>query len=122
MMTYSFIKATAYDKMLLPADDSRRSCIELLNPITDAFSVMRTTMIPSALQTASFNLRNHNDSVALFEVGRIFLPKALPLTEDPEERPMLAAVLSGRRKALNWCDTKENVDFYDLKGIVEGLM
>lgn len=122
MMTYSFIKATAFDKMLLTAEDSRRSCIELLNPITDAFSVMRTTMIPSALQTASFNLRNHNDSVALFEVGRIFLPKSLPLTEDPVERPMLAAVLSGRRKALNWCDSKENVDFYDMKGIVEGLL
>jgi phenylalanyl-tRNA synthetase beta chain len=122
MMTYSFIKANAFDKLLLPADDSRRQCIELLNPITDAFSVMRTTMLPSALQTASFNLRNHNDSVALFEVGRVFLPKALPLTEDPVERPLLTAVLSGPRKALNWCDSKENVDFYDMKGIVEGLL
>ncbi|WP_293729729.1 phenylalanine--tRNA ligase subunit beta, partial [uncultured Phascolarctobacterium sp.] len=122
MMTYSFIKATAFDKMLLPADDSRRSCIELLNPITDAFSVMRTTMIPSALQTASFNLRNHNDSVALFEVGRIFLPKALPLTEDAEERPVLTAVISGKREPLNWCAAKENVDFYDMKGLVEGLL
>lgn len=122
MMTYSFIKATAFDKMLLPADDSRRSCIELLNPITDAFSVMRTTMIPSALQTASFNLRNHNDSVALFEVGRIFLPKALPLMEDAEERPVLTAVISGKREPLNWCAAKENVDFYDMKGLVEGLL
>ena len=122
MMTYSFIKANAYDKMLLPADDARRNCIELLNPITDAFSVMRTTMVPSALQTASFNLRNHNNSVALFEIGRIFLPKALPLTEDPEERQLLTAVLSGSRKALNWCDDKGNVDFYDMKGIVEGLL
>ena len=78
--------------MLLPADDARRNCIELLNPITDAFSVMRTTMVPSALQTASFNLRNHNSSVALFEIGRIFLPKALPLTEDPAERQLLTAV------------------------------
>ncbi len=122
MMTYSFIKATAFDKMLLPADDSRRRCIELLNPITDAFSVMRTTLIPSALQTASFNLRNHNGSVALFEVGRVFLPKALPLTEAPEERPVLAAVISGRREQLNWCAAKENVDFYDMKGLVEGLL
>ena len=122
MMTYSFIKANAYDKMLLAADDARRNCIELLNPITDAFSVMRTTMVPSALQTASFNLRNHNNSVALFEIGRIFLPKALPLTEDPEERQLLTAVLSGSRKALNWCDDKGNVDFYDMKGIVEGLL
>lgn len=122
MMTYSFIKANAYDKMLLPADDVRRNCIELLNPITDAFSVMRTTMIPSALQTASFNLRNHNDSVALFEVGRVFLPKALPLTEDPVELPMLTAVISGKCGALNWCSRKDGVDFYDMKGIVEGLM
>ena len=122
MMTYSFIKANAFDKMLLPENDARRQCIELLNPITDAFSVMRTTMIPSALQTASFNLRNHNNSVALFEVGRVFLPKALPLTEDPIERPVITAVISGRREELNWCKSKENVDFYDMKGIVEGLL
>ena len=122
MMTYSFIKASAFDNMLLPADDVRRNAIALLNPITDAFSVMRTTMIPSALQTASFNLRNHNSSVALFEVGRIFTPKALPLTEDPVETPVLTAVLSGRREAINWCGSKENVDFYDMKGIVEGLL
>lgn len=122
MMTYSFIKANAFDKMLLPENDARRQCIELLNPITDAFSVMRTTMIPSALQTASFNLRNHNNSVALFEVGRVFLPKALPLTDDPIERPVITAVISGRREELNWCKSKENVDFYDMKGIVEGLL
>ena len=122
MMTYSFIKANAYDKMLLPADDARRSCIELLNPITDAFSVMRTTMIPSALQTASFNLRNHNSSVALFEVGRVFLPQSLPLTADPVERQLLTAVLSGSRQELNWCTEKGAVDFYDMKGIVEGLL
>ncbi|EJW95487.1 phenylalanine--tRNA ligase, beta subunit [gut metagenome] len=122
MMTYSFIKANAFDKMLLAADDARRSCIELLNPITDAFSVMRTTMVPSALQTASFNLRNHNDSVALFEVGRVFIPKALPLNEDPAELPMLTAVISGKCGALNWCSRKDSVDFYDMKGIVEGLL
>ena len=122
MMTYSFIKANAYDKMLLAADDARRSCIELLNPITDAFSVMRTTMIPSALQTASFNLRNHNSSVALFEVGRVFLPQSLPLTADPVERQLLTAVLSGSRQELNWCTEKGAVDFYDMKGIVEGLL
>lgn len=122
MMTYSFIKANAYDKMLLSAGDSRRQSIELLNPITDAFSVMRTTMIPSALQTASFNLRNHNNSVALFEIGRVFLPKALPLTADPVEKPLLAAVISGSRNELNWCSAKDNVDFYDMKGIVEGLL
>ncbi len=122
MMTYSFIKANAYDKMLLPADDSRRQSIELLNPITDAFSVMRTTMIPSALQTASFNLRNHNNSVALFEIGRVFLPQSLPLTADPVEKPLLAAVISGSRSELNWCNAKGSVDFYDMKGIVEGLL
>lgn len=122
MMTYSFIKATAFDNMLLAADDVRRNAIALLNPITDAFSVMRTTMIPSALQTASFNLRNHNASVALFEVGRIFTAKALPLTEDPVETMVLSAVLSGRREAINWCGNKGNVDFYDMKGVVEGLL
>lgn len=122
VMTYSFIHPSSFDKLLLTAEDERRKVIELLNPITDEFKVMRTTMAPSLLATASYNLARQHSNVGIFEVGRTFFPKALPLTEFPEEKRVLCAVLSGKRNQLNWNESREDVDFYDMKGIVEGLM
>lgn len=122
VMTYSFINPSAFDKLQLPADDSRRSAIELLNPITDEFRVMRTTMAASLLNAAAYNLARQHSKVAVFEVGRVYLPKALPLTDFPEERPMLCAVISGKCNDLSWCTCRDNVDFYDIKGVAEGLL
>ena len=122
VMTYSFIHQSAFDKLQLAADDSRRNAIELLNPITDEFRVMRTTMAPSVLNAAAYNLARQHNKVAIFEVGRVYLPKELPLKEQATEKSMLCAVISGKCNDLNWCTCRDNVDFYDMKGVVEGLM
>jgi len=122
VMTYSFINQSAFDKLQLAADDSRRNAIELLNPITDEFRVMRTTMAPSVLSAAAYNLARQHNKVAIFEVGRVYLPKELPLKEQATEKSMLCAVISGKCNDLNWCTCRDNVDFYDMKGVVEGLM
>ena len=122
VMSYSFINPSAFDKLQLPADDSRRNAIELLNPITDEFKVMRTTMAPSVLSAAAYNLARQHSKVAIFEVGRVYLPKELPLKEFPTEPAMLCAVMSGKANDLNWSTNRDNVDFYDMKGVVEGLM
>jgi len=122
VMTYSFINQSAFDKLQLAADDSRRNAIELLNPITDEFRVMRTTMAPSVLNAAAYNLARQHNKVAIFEVDRVYLPKELPLKEQATEKSMLCAVISGKCNDLNWCTCRDNVDFYDMKGVVEGLM
>lgn len=122
VMTYSFINPSAFDKLQLPTDDSRRQAIELLNPITDEFKVMRTTMASSLLNAAAYNLARQQAKAAVFEVGRIYLPKQLPLKEFPEERSMLCAVISGKCNDLSWCTCRDNVDFYDIKGVAEGLL
>lgn len=122
IMSYSFINPAVFDKLLLAEADPRRQAIPLLNPITDDFKVMRTTMVPSLLGAAAYNLARQADRVAIFEIGRVFLPQALPLTAFPEERQVVAAALCGRRGELNWCADNGSVDFYDLKGIAEGLL
>ncbi|MEG1346141.1 MAG: phenylalanine--tRNA ligase subunit beta, partial [Acidaminococcaceae bacterium] len=76
VMTYSFIHASSFDKLLLATDDVRRQAIELLNPITEEFQIMRTTMAPSLLATASYNLARQHSKVGIFEIGRTFLPQA----------------------------------------------
>ncbi len=122
VMTYSFIHPNMLDKLELAQDDSRRNVIEIMNPISDEFKVMRTTMVPSLLATAAYNLARQVASVKIFEVARNYIPKALPLKEFPVETRMLCAVMTGKRDELNWTATKENVDFYDIKGVAEGLL
>ena len=121
VVTYSFVHPQIFDKLLLPKDDKRRLAIKIKNPLSDDFSIMRTTMLPSLLNTAAYNLAHQIESVKIFEVGRTFMPKALPLTDFPQENLILCAVLSGRRDDLNWTHGKDNVDFYDMKGVVEAL-
>lgn len=122
VMTYSFIHPAALDKLELAADDARRTCIELMNPISDEFKVMRTTLVPSILTTVAYTQARQSDSIKIFEVGRTYLPQALPLIDFPVEKRVLCAALSGRRNVLNWTESKADVDFYDMKGVVEGLL
>ena len=112
----------SFDQSLLDEADSRRGAIDLMNPLSDEFKVMRTSMLPGMLNTAAYNQARQAESVKIFEIGKVFLPKALPLKELPEEKPVLCAVLAGRRSSLNWTETKDEVDFYDMKGAVEGLL
>jgi phenylalanyl-tRNA synthetase beta chain len=121
VQNYTFIHPSFADKLLLPDGDSRRRTIRILNPISEEFSTMRTTMLPGLLATAAYNLARQAESVKIFETGRVYLPKALPLTEHPEEQQRVGAVMTGRREELNWTSGKESVDFYDMKGVVEGL-
>ena len=122
VQTYSFINPVAFDKLQLAADDARRKVIEIINPIVDEFSVMRTTMAYSVLATAAYNAARQIPSIKIFETGKIYLAKELPLKDFPVEVPVLAAVMTGKRNELNWSTSRDNVDFYDMKGVVEGLM
>ena len=122
VQTYSFINPSAFDKLMLAADDARRKVIEIINPIVDEFSVMRTTMAYSVLATAAYNAARQLPSIKIFETGKIYLPKELPLQDFPVEVPVLAAVMTGKRNELNWSTSRDALDFYDMKGVVEGLM
>jgi phenylalanyl-tRNA synthetase beta chain len=94
----------------------------LLNPISPERHLMRRKLLPGLLQVAKHNLENA-DSVALYELGFVYIPKAGEKL--PDEPRMLALVLCGRRTPAAWDDpqgaTPAQYDFYDLKGVVESL-
>jgi phenylalanyl-tRNA synthetase beta chain len=96
--------------------------VEILNPISPERSVMRSELTPGLLEVAARNLLN-TDSVALFELGPIFVKK--PADPLPDEVTSLCIVLCGRRTAAAWDDPQgvkpAPFDFFDLKGIVESL-
>ncbi len=109
--TYSFISGKAVDQLGLPADDARRQAVRLLYPLGEEYSTMRTQLISSMLTVLSTNYNRKNTAVRFFEVSRLFLPKALPLTEQPDEVPALSLGLYGKDE-----------DFFTLKGIIEDIV
>ena len=107
---YSFESPKVYDKLRLDGDDVLRKAIEIANPLGEDFSVMRTTSLNGILTSLATNYNRRNKSVRLYEQGNIYLPKALPLTELPDERMQFTFAMYGEG------------DFFDLKGVVELLL
>lgn len=104
--TFSFVSPRNFDRINLPADSKLRNTVTITNPLGEDTSVMRTTTIPSMLETLSFNYNNRNDKACLFEISKEYLP--VDGAELPVEPQRLTVGMYGG-----------NVDFYDLKGIVE---
>jgi phenylalanyl-tRNA synthetase beta chain len=120
VINYSFVAPSSCDKILLPADDFRTQGVKLLNPLSDELSVMRTTLLPGLLETAAKNISFRTLNIRIFEMRRIYLPT--PENELPEEPLYLSAVLTGKRDPEGWNQAKGEIDFFDVKGIVENIL
>ena len=106
-MCYSFESPKVFDKLLLAADDPARAAITIANPLGEDFSIMRTISLNGMLTSLATNYNRRNKEVRLYELGNIYLPKALPLTELPEERMEFTLGMYG------------DGDFFTMKGVVE---
>ena len=106
-MTYSFESPKVFDKLLLPEDSPYRNAVKISNPLGEDFSIMRTVSLNGMLTSLAFNYNHRNKNVRLYEMGNIYLPKALPLTELPEERMQFTLGMYG------------DGDFFVMKGVVE---
>ncbi len=120
IISFSFIAPDAADKICLTADDARRNSIRLCNPLALEQSVMRTTLLPGLLETASRNMSFRSLDLRLFEMRRIY-NAAAEGQEMPHEPIVCAGLLSGSRAGESWCHQTVAVDFYDAKGVVEAL-
>ena len=120
VINYSFVAPASCDKILLPPDDFRSNGVALLNPISDELSVMRTTLLPGLLETAVKNISFRTLNLRIFEMRRIYLPT--PGEELLNEPLYLSALLTGSRNLEGWNQPKGEIDFYDVKGIVENIL
>ena len=119
IINYSFVSPSAWDRLGLESLDPRRRTVRILNPLTEEQSVMRTSLIPSLLETAARNLAYRTLDLRLFELRPTFLPREG--MELPQEVMRLSAVMCGRREPEGWGQGREAVDFYDMKGAAERL-
>ena len=106
-MTYSFESPKVFDKLLIPEDSSLRQAVEIMNPLGEDYSIMRTTPLNGMLTSLATNYNRRNKNVRLYELGNIYLPKALPLMELPKERMQFTLGMYG------------DGDFFSMKGVVE---
>lgn len=106
-MTYSFESPKVFDKLLIPEDSALRNTVTILNPLGEDYSIMKTTPLNGMLTALSINYNRRNKNVRLYEIANIYLPKALPMTELPEERTQFTLGMYGEG------------DFFTMKGVVE---
>ncbi len=106
-MTYSFESPKVFDKLLIPEDSELRKTVVISNPLGEDFSIMRTISLNGMLTSLSTNFNRRNKNVRLYELGNIYLPKQVPVTELPEERMQFTLGMYGEG------------DFYTMKGVVE---
>ena len=122
IITFSFMHKDGLANMMLPEGDSRYTAIPILNPISEEFPYMRTTLIPAVIEAAKRNIAQQNKDLWLFETANVYEPKALPLAEVPHERPMACGIMMGKVTEATWNQAQRDTDFYDVKGVVDGLL
>lgn len=106
-MTYSFESPKVFEKLLLKEDAKERQAIVISNPLGEDYSIMRTISLNGMLTSLATNYNRRNKDVRLYEIGNVYLPKSLPLSELPDERTAFTLGMYGQG------------DFFDMKGVIE---
>ncbi len=119
VITYSFISPQVLLDLQISSSDRKGKGLPIQNPLSEEQAIMRTTLVPGLLHTARSNFHRQNLDLKLFELGRVFFPRGPE--EQPEEVEFLGGVLSGLREEESWAKARSECDFFDLKGILEGL-
>ena len=109
-MTYSFESPKVFDKLKIDENDELRKTVVIINPLGEDYSMMRTLPLNGMLTSLSNNYNRRNKDVRLYEIANVYIPKALPVTELPDERTQLTLGMFGAG------------DFFDLKGVVEEVV
>lgn len=120
-LTYSFMHKNALKLLNYTEKDFVNKAIPIINPISEEYPVMRTTLLPGLFRTLKYNLSQKNNNLAIFETGKVYYPKELPLKELPEEVVMISGLLCGNTENEGYPNEVKKYDFYDVKAIVENV-
>ncbi len=107
---YSFFSPSDLDMLRIPEEATERNAIRIMNPISEEISLMRTTLAASMINAIARNQKKGNLEGRLFEIGNVYIPYELPLTQYPDEKPRLCVGIFGEKES-----------FYTMKGIAEKI-
>lgn len=122
VVNYSFMDKRDLEKLNFPEGDKVYNAIPIMNPISEEYPDMRTTLFPGLMHTFTYNMAQKNDMIAIFENGHVYEPKSLPLTELPKEYELVSGLLSGTPEEEGYPNSQRKYDFFDIKAVMEDVL
>ncbi|MFC1904475.1 phenylalanine--tRNA ligase subunit beta [Chloroflexota bacterium] len=119
VITYSLTSLDMLSKLLPETHSPELGLLRVLNPMTAEQEYLRPNLRANLLAVFSANRRHEDGGIKLFELGKVYLPRPNDLPDEPE---VLCGILGGYRRAEFWQGSDELIDFFDAKGVVEGLL
>jgi phenylalanyl-tRNA synthetase beta chain len=113
-INYAFVDAALLQDWALDQD-----AVALVNPLSAELAVMRTSLLPGLVKTLTNNSARQQTRLRFFEMGRVF---SIQEAVAPLERQMLAAVLCGPSLPEQWSSKSVDVDFYDIKAMLDAVL
>jgi phenylalanyl-tRNA synthetase beta chain len=119
VINFAFFGVRDIENFKIPEDDKRYSFVPIINPISKEYEVMRTFMSANVLKCIAYNLNRAAKNLRFFETGKTFYRKDEGL---PEERFTVCFAITGQEREFYWKESYHPYDFYDMRGLLEGLM
>jgi len=115
VITYSFIDES-FAELVEP---KKGQLIFVNNPISENMNIMRPSLLPSLLDTLSYNLNQGNENLKIFEIGTVFQKGK---NHKISQKELIGGLISGIKDKDNWSGLNESMDFFDLKGDLENVL
>jgi len=119
-INYSFCDPRGFDRIRLEPTDPLRDGLRIRNPLSEDMSIMRTTLIHSLLGNAQRNRNYRVEGIRLFEMSKVFMPNTG--SQLPNELERVSGAIAGNVGTGVHSDPYRPADFFDIKGVVEGLL
>lgn len=119
LINFAFFSVKDIDNFFITSPDERASCVNIMNPISKDYEVMRTFIAAGVLKNIAYNLNRGAKSLRFFETGKVFYLNAEGF---PVEYPAVCFAMTGREREYFWRDKYPEYDFFDIKGVFEGLV
>lgn len=120
-ITYSLTNKDDVNRLVSPDLDVDLQPVALSMPMSEDHQFLRISLLPELLNRLTYNVARKQENVALYEVGSVFLTKEAMLTKQPKEHVRLAGAIIGTWVDHKWQQEVKQVDFYVVKGILDGL-
>jgi phenylalanyl-tRNA synthetase beta chain len=119
IMTYTMTSLELLRNIYAEPRDPALPALKVANPMTAEQEYMRSSLRPGLLATLAANRRYEDGGIKIFEIGKVYQPKGEGLPAEPE---YLCGIMNGNRAERSWAGREGSYDFYDAKGIIEGLL